>query len=524
MRGWSARLLVLALVLCAQVLFASAAKSKRRVIKLRMDDGVMVLNTPHFKNVLKAFAERGVSVMFHAPWCTYCRAAMPHFHRVANRLRAEYGKNDVAFAKVDVAKQDGLGQEFAPHGIPHFVFFRGGGSRDNVASMWEGDEEPDDTQLYWWMKRSLGDGCVHVAGAAGADVFAQMVVPHTKMGARLAVLVQPDAADAPAVLLLKAAAARWQDIGVTCAIAATRELAARIVLQAPPFGNGTAGSQAADARTPIATLVDRALGAAHGTSPLLLLAHSFPLMHSSASLVDAVTALSAEDFDWSRTGPAAEAELDFLVRSKALPAVIDYAPHDAVSGGFMLMCATHLLLFADTNASGFERSNENRAFVDAANKHAGRLCGVRVDKAHAPMLEYFGFARDELPAIAVLNVSNADGKHQRFFGPKAGRGGQSHGRVTVSAIDDLVSRVLWNGEMRRKKRKRRQKTVPKTQAIVGQGASSSKSKALGPGQDRSESAAEELERLKMELETARELARVKAELAKLKAGRQQGEL
>ena len=66
-------------------------------------------------------ADGKVLVEFFATWCPHCQRQQPITDEVANLL-----KGKVKVYQVDIDKEPGLAEEFAPNGFPTYVLFDGG--------------------------------------------------------------------------------------------------------------------------------------------------------------------------------------------------------------------------------------------------------------------------------------------------------------------------------------------------------------------------------------------------------------
>ena len=64
-------------------------------------------------------------VMFYAPWCGHCKAAMPDFESAAGEV-----DKDVGFGKVDCTAEQSLCSEYGVQGYPTIKFFGGGKVED----------------------------------------------------------------------------------------------------------------------------------------------------------------------------------------------------------------------------------------------------------------------------------------------------------------------------------------------------------------------------------------------------------
>ena len=77
----------------------------------------MVDNLDDYKKVVADESDRIVVVRFFAPWCKSCKAAHPHFKKMAS----EYSRYDVKFVEVPLTKEtayihEGLGVPSVPFG------------------------------------------------------------------------------------------------------------------------------------------------------------------------------------------------------------------------------------------------------------------------------------------------------------------------------------------------------------------------------------------------------------------------
>jgi thioredoxin 1 len=82
-------------------------------------DYVVTLEEKNIKEFLQKYP---LSVIdFWASWCAPCRAMAPRLRRLSKIY-----KEEVAFGKLDIQKNQDIARQYKISGIPHLIFFKNG--------------------------------------------------------------------------------------------------------------------------------------------------------------------------------------------------------------------------------------------------------------------------------------------------------------------------------------------------------------------------------------------------------------
>lgn len=108
-------------------------------------DKVEILSERNFTKILKN--EKGVLVMFHAPWCNYCKLLKPTFGEVANMLATQKIPGKVA--AIDCSINTQMIQKFSIQGYPTMKYFESG----TYVKDYKGDRSASD--IFKFIKSNL---------------------------------------------------------------------------------------------------------------------------------------------------------------------------------------------------------------------------------------------------------------------------------------------------------------------------------------------------------------------------------
>ncbi|XP_028899142.2 protein disulfide-isomerase-like [Zeugodacus cucurbitae] len=109
-------------LLCAPLLLAVTATLAYVTEKVPIEDGVLVLTSANFKQVIEE--NDFVLVDFYAPWCGASIALTPEYAKAAQLLAQS--RSPIKLAKVDVTVSPDLDDHYQLRQYPTLKYFRSG--------------------------------------------------------------------------------------------------------------------------------------------------------------------------------------------------------------------------------------------------------------------------------------------------------------------------------------------------------------------------------------------------------------
>ncbi|XP_011208094.1 protein disulfide-isomerase [Bactrocera dorsalis] len=147
-------------VISSLLLVAVIASGAYAAEEVKLEDGVLVLTTDNFDEVIKN--NEFVLVEFYAPWCGHCKALAPEYAKAAQALAEK--ESPIKLGKVDATVEGNLAEKFQVRGYPTLKFFRNG-----VPVEYSGGRQSAD--IISWVNKKTGPPAKELKTVEEAEKF-----------------------------------------------------------------------------------------------------------------------------------------------------------------------------------------------------------------------------------------------------------------------------------------------------------------------------------------------------------------